>query len=88
MEARAPDYGTHALAAAMTFALAVALFAYGGSWLDDKLGTSPLFLVVGCLLGAAGGMLHMISRLAPGALPFGRRAKSPPPPSGPREKPK
>ncbi len=76
MAPRAPDYGTHALAAAMTFAVAVAVFAYGGSFVDDKLGTSPVFLVTGCLLGVAGGMLHMISRLAPGALPFGRRGKN------------
>lgn len=59
------DFGSTALAAAMTFAVAVAAFALGGHWLDGRLDTSPVFLVVGCLLGVAGGMLHMIRRLAP-----------------------
>ena len=59
------DYGSNALAAAMTFAVAVAAFAVGGHWLDGKLGSSPAFLIVGCLLGCAGGMLHLIRRLAP-----------------------
>jgi len=67
------DYGTKALSAAMTFALAVALFALLGHWADGKLGTSPILLVVGFLLGTAGGMLHLLSRLAPEVLGGGRR---------------
>jgi F0F1-type ATP synthase assembly protein I len=59
------DYGSNALAAAMTFAVAVAAFALAGHWVDGKLATTPVFLVVGCLLGCAGGMLHMLRRLAP-----------------------
>lgn len=81
----APDYGSNALAAAMTFALAVALFALAGSWIDRRLGTSPIFLVLGFLLGTAGGMLHLIGRLAPDALPWGHSRKPPrtPPPQSP-----
>lgn len=67
------DLGANALAASLTFALAVALFTLGGWWLDEKLGTRVVFVIVGFLVGAAGGMLHLITRLAPGMLPFGRR---------------
>ena len=70
------DYGANALSAALTFAIAVALFTLGGVWLDGKCGTAPLFLVIGFLLGATGGMFHLIARLAPNALPFGRNRKS------------
>lgn len=52
----------------MTFAVAVAVFALLGHWLDEKFATSPWLLVVGCLLGTAGGMLHLIGKVAPGAL--------------------
>lgn len=74
----APDYGSNALAAALTFAVAVGLFTLLGGWADGKLGTAPLFLVLGFLLGAAGGLLHLLSRLAPDALPFLRRRRRPP----------
>ena len=43
----------------------VALFAYGGYWLDGRLGTLPLFVVVGSLLGAVGGFIHFLARVAP-----------------------
>lgn len=79
MRANRQDLGGNALAAAMTFALAVALFTLGGWWLDRKLGTRAVFLVLGFLVGAAGGMLHLLGRLGV-PLPFARR---PPPPSPP-----
>jgi hypothetical protein len=72
------DYGTRALSAALTLALSAALFTYGGIRVDEWLGTSPLFLVLGILLGAAGGLLHLIARLQPDLLPW--RRKRPPPP--------
>jgi len=59
----ANDFGSNVLAAALTFAVAVAAFALGGHWLDGRLDTSPIFLIVGCLLGTAGGMLHLVRRL-------------------------
>ena len=31
-------------------------FILGGSWLDGYLGTSPLFIIVGSLVGVAGGL--------------------------------
>ena len=35
------------------------LFALGGNWLDERLGTSPLFLLVGVFAGAAGSFYSM-----------------------------
>jgi F0F1-type ATP synthase assembly protein I len=75
----APDYGSNALAASLTFAVAVALFTLLGWWLDSNIGTTPIFLVLGFLVGAAGGMLHLLARLAPSALPWNRRRDQQPP---------
>ena len=39
---------------------------WGGVWLDDKLGTSPLFLLIGLMLGiaiAGAGMYWMLAPL-------------------------
>lgn len=87
MRANRQDLGGNALAASMTFALAVALFTLGGWWLDQRLGTRAVFLVLGFLVGAAGGMLHLLGRLGV-PLPFARRSPPPRPPTGsdsPRE---
>lgn len=59
------DLGAQAWAASFTFAVAVALFTLAGVWLDAQLGTGFVFLIVGFLLGTVGGLLHLISRLAP-----------------------
>ena len=58
--------------AGLTLAATVGLFTFGGHLLDGALGTTPLFLIVGLLLGAIGGFIHLFSVAAPGALPFGR----------------
>ena len=60
------------VAAGLTLAAAVGLFTFGGHLLDGSLGTSPIFLIVGLLLGATCGFIHLFSIAAPGALPFGR----------------
>lgn len=44
-------------------ALSILLCLYAGKWLDGKLGTEPLFLIVGAFLGAAAGMYSMIRSL-------------------------
>lgn len=48
--------------------LAAAMVAFGalGWWLDGKFGTEPWLLIVGIVLGATGGMIHLI-RTAVGA---------------------
>ena len=47
----------------LTLGLAIALFAVGGNWLDERLGTKPLFVLLGVFLGFGGGFYHMYSRL-------------------------
>lgn len=64
-----------ALGAGLTFAVTVALFALGGHWLDGRAGTSPLFVLVGTLLGILGGTIHLLRVLAPETLPFARKAR-------------
>ncbi len=41
------------------FAVAVGLCMAGGYWLDKKLGTIPLFFILGVLLGASAGFLNI-----------------------------
>lgn len=52
-------YGGHGLA----LGLAVALFAWLGNLLDERLGTSPLFVIVGGGLGFAGGLYRLLRDL-------------------------
>ena len=47
----------------LTLGLAMALFAWAGNWLDGRLGTSPLFVLVGVFTGFGGGFWSMYSRL-------------------------
>lgn len=72
-----------ALGAGLTFAVTVASFALGGLWVDGKLGTRPLFVLVGVLLGILGGTIHLLRVVAPETLPFGKRApRNGKPPTG------
>ena len=41
----------------VTYAAAVVLYGLGGWWLDKKLGTLPLFTLLGVALGALGGFI-------------------------------
>lgn len=43
-----------------SFALAMGLLAFGGYKLDDKLGSSPLFLLVGLFLGLTYGFWEVL----------------------------
>jgi F0F1-type ATP synthase assembly protein I len=43
----------------LTWALAVLLFLGVGAWLDSKLGTSPILLVVGAFVGAGAGFYSL-----------------------------
>lgn len=67
------NQGTKVLAAGLTFAVAVALFAWGGWLLDGWLHTTPLFLLVGVALGMLGGFTHLLSAVAPELLPWRRK---------------
>ena len=79
------DRGSRALSASLTWAASLGLFAWGGFWLDTKVGTKPLFMLVGCALGGIGGFLHFLTSLAPELLPWGNPKASrqaPQPPQG------
>ncbi|MDH3733697.1 MAG: AtpZ/AtpI family protein [Gemmatimonadota bacterium] len=47
----------------LTLGLATVLFALGGNWLDGRLGTGPLFVLLGTFVGFGGGFWSMYSRL-------------------------
>ena len=47
----------------ITMGLAIALFAVAGNWLDGRLGTQPLFVLLGVFLGFGAGFYSMYSRL-------------------------
>jgi len=47
----------------LTLAMATGLFLFLGWLLDARLGTVPLFTIVGALTGAAAGFYHLIKQL-------------------------
>lgn len=59
---RAPSVSTYA-GVGIQFAIAIILFAFAGIWLDRRLGTSPLFVLLGVFLGAAGAFYSMYRKL-------------------------
>jgi F0F1-type ATP synthase assembly protein I len=62
---RPPAATTHSELAGLgiMLGLATALFALGGNWIDGRLGTKPLFVLMGTFLGFGGGFWSMYSRL-------------------------
>ncbi|MCG8468546.1 MAG: AtpZ/AtpI family protein [Gemmatimonadetes bacterium] len=44
-------HGQEAAGLGLTMAFSIALFALGGNWLDGRLGTRPLFVLLGVFLG-------------------------------------
>lgn len=47
----------------LQLAVSIILFLYLGKWVDGKLGTAPVFLIIGVFLGAAAGFYSMIRAL-------------------------
>jgi F0F1-type ATP synthase assembly protein I len=43
----------------LTWTLSVLLFLGAGWWLDGKLGTTPIFTILGSFVGAGGGFYYM-----------------------------
>jgi ATP synthase protein I len=64
----AQDLGKYA-GLGLQFALTVCVLGALGWWVDGLLGTRPWLLIVGIVLGAAGGF-YAIVRAAPPAKPF------------------
>ena len=56
--------GTELASLGIAMGLAITLLAVGGNWLDDRLGTAPLFVLLGVFVGFAGGCYSMYGRLA------------------------
>lgn len=49
--------------AGIEFAVAIVGFLYLGKWLDARFGTSPVLMIVGVFLGAAGGFYGLYRSL-------------------------
>jgi F0F1-type ATP synthase assembly protein I len=45
------------------FAVSLLLFLFVGQWLDRKLGTSPIFLMIGVFVGAGAAFYSMYRKL-------------------------
>ena len=62
---RNPVTITQHLDLGLRFAIAIALCAGGGYWVDTKLNTLPLFLIAGLVLGATTGFLMIYRAVYP-----------------------
>ena len=49
----------------LQFAATIGVFAFGGYWLDGKLGSEPWLLIVGVLLGFVLGLYSMTKKVLP-----------------------
>lgn len=47
----------------LTIAMSTALFLLAGWWVDGRLGTEPLFTIMGALVGAAAGFYSMLQHV-------------------------
>ncbi len=57
--ARSVAEASRYLGLGLQWALSTLLFLLGGWWLDSKLGTGPLLLILGAFVGAAAGFYSM-----------------------------
>jgi ATP synthase protein I len=44
----------------LQLAASILVFLFLGRWVDGKLGTYPVFMIIGAFIGAAGGMISFI----------------------------
>jgi ATP synthase protein I len=58
-----PPSGADMAGLGIQFAASILLFLYAGKWLDGRLGTAPLFLIVGVFLGAGASFYSMYRKL-------------------------
>lgn len=57
-----PGMGAYA-GLGLQFAVSILVFLFVGQWLDRKLGTAPVFLLVGVFVGAGGAFYSMYRKL-------------------------
>ncbi|QDU84850.1 Putative F0F1-ATPase subunit (ATPase_gene1) [Planctomycetes bacterium Pla163] len=57
------DRSNRGAGAGVQFGAAVVVFTLAGLWLDRRLDTLPLFLLVGLALGFTGGLIHLMRTL-------------------------
>lgn len=53
----------------LTWALSVLLFLLGGWWVDERLGTTPLLMIVGAFVGAGAGFYSLYRHVIASTLP-------------------
>ncbi len=51
------------LGAGLQFATTIVLCAFGGWWLDERLGASPWLLILGCIFGSVAAFYHLYRSL-------------------------
>ena len=57
-------YGRYA-ALGLQFVVSMCLLGWVGHWVDGKLGTYPLLMILGFFLGAAGSFVSLLSSIPP-----------------------
>ncbi len=57
----------------LSYALTIGLFAVGGWWLDGRLESSPLFLLIGVLIGFVGSTVSLVRKATPSPSPTSKR---------------
>lgn len=50
--------------AGIQFAAALIIFVFLGSWADRRLGTSPLFILLGVAIGGGGGFYSLYRKIS------------------------
>jgi F0F1-type ATP synthase assembly protein I len=53
----------------LTFAMAVAFFFYLGWQVDRRVGSTPLFAILGAFVGAAGGFYYIVRHVSQARVP-------------------
>ena len=59
------------------FVAAILVFLFLGKWLDGRLGTTPVFLLLGTFIGAAGGFYSMYRKVTAAARQSMRESTKP-----------
>ena len=63
MSGASANSGLRMAGAGFQFAAALIAGLYGGQWLDRRFAAAPVFLYVGVVIGAVGGMAVLIRQL-------------------------